>query len=303
MRIGIDLGGTKIEAMAFDSANRELARRRVPTPHDSYEETVDCIVGLVRWLERETGARGSVGIGTPGAISPATGLIKNANFTRLIGHPLDRDLAELLGRPIRIANDANCFAVSEAVDGAAAGAEIVFGAILGTGCGGGIALNGRVLTGANAIAGEWGHNQLPEPRDDERPGPACYCGRSGCIETFISGTGFGQDHERVTGAKLSPSDIVARADAGDAECQASLDRYIDRLARSLGMIVNIIDPAVIVLGGGMSKTAQLYEKVPRLWAPYIFSDGIATQLRPPAHGDASGVRGAAWLWDEGEGLG
>lgn len=303
MRIGIDLGGTKIEGIAFGPDGIELVRRRVATPHDSYDATIGTIVELVGWIERETGTRGSVGVGTPGAISPATGLIKNANNTRLIGHPLDRDLAAALDRPVRVANDANCFAISEAVDGAGAGARLVFGAILGTGCGSGLVVERRVLTGANAIAGEWGHNPLPAPRDDERPGPACYCGRSGCIETFISGTGFGQDHYRVTGVELSPEEIVRRGDAGDAACAASLDRYVDRLARSLGAIINVFDPDVIVLGGGMSKVPQLYERVPRIWAPYIFSDRIATRLLPPVHGDASGVRGAAWLWDDGEGLG
>ncbi len=298
MRIGIDLGGTKIEGIALDRDGRELARRRIATPQGPYEETIAAIADIVAWLERKTGQRGSVGVGTPGAISPATGLIKNANSTRLIGHPLDRDLEAALGRKVRIANDANCFAVSEAVDGAAAGAAVVFGVILGTGCGGGIAIEGRVVTGANAIAGEWGHNPLPQPRPDEQPGPACYCGRSGCIETFLSGPGLAQDHVRHGGSALSATEIVARADAGDGACQATLDRYIDRLARGLGSVINIIDPDCIVLGGGMSNCKQLYDKVPARWGRYIFSDAVSTRLLPPRHGDSSGVRGAAWLWND-----
>lgn len=299
MRIGIDLGGTKIEGIAL-LEGRELARHRVTTPQSGYEETVRAIVDMVRWLERETGRKGSIGIGTPGAISPATGLIKNANSTRLIGHPLDRDLQQALKRPVRIANDANCFAVSEATDGSGAGASVVFGVILGTGCGGGVVVNGHVLTGVNAIAGEWGHNPLPAPHDDERPGHRCYCGRFGCIETFISGTGLSWDYERVAGQHLAAEQIVARAGQGDPPCRASLDRYIDRLARSLGSIINVLDPDVIVLGGGMSNCRELYEKVPAVWTPYIFSDYVATRLLPPAHGDSSGVRGAAWLWRPGE---
>lgn len=298
MRIGIDLGGTKIEGIALDAEGRELARHRIATPQGPYEETVAAIANIVAWLERKTEQRGSVGVGTPGAISPATGLIKNANSTRLIGHPLDRDLEATLGRKVRIANDANCFAVSEAVDGAAAGAAVVFGVILGTGCGGGIAIDGRVITGANAIAGEWGHTPLPQPMPDERPGPACYCGRSGCIETFLSGPGLAQDHARHGGAALVATEIVARADEGDAACQESLDRYIDRLARGLGSVINILDPDCIVLGGGMSNCKQLYEKVPAIWGRYIFSDRVSTKLLPPKHGDSSGVRGAAWLWND-----
>lgn len=298
MRIGIDLGGTKIEGIALDADGRELARHRIATPQGPYEETIAAIADIVAWLERKTGQRGSVGVGTPGAMSPATGLIKNANSTRLIGHPLDRDLEAALGRKVRIANDANCFAVSEAVDGAAAGAAVLFGVILGTGCGGGIAINGRVVTGANAIAGEWGHNPLPQPTPDEQPGPACYCGRSGCIETFLSGPALAQDHLRRGGSALSATEIVARADAGDAACQATLDRYIDRLARGLGSVINILDPDCIVLGGGMSNCRQLYEKVPARWVRYIFSDAVSTRLLPPRHGDSSGVRGAAWLWND-----
>lgn len=298
MRIGIDLGGTKIEGIALDADGRELARHRVASPQGPYPETIAAIVDIVAWLERKTGQRGSVGVGTPGAISPATGLIKNANSTRLIGHPLDRDLENALGRKVRIANDANCFAVSEAVDGAGAGSAVVFGAILGTGCGGGIAIGGRAITGANAIAGEWGHNPLPQPTPDEQPGPACYCGRFGCIETFLSGPGLAQDHARNGGESLAAEEIVARAEANDVSCQKSIERYIDRLARSLGSVINIVDPDCIVLGGGMSNCRQLYEKVPARWGRHIFSDEVSTKLLPPMHGDSSGVRGAAWLWSD-----
>jgi fructokinase len=298
MRIGIDLGGTKIEGIALNDGGRELARRRIATPKGPYDDTIAAIVELVAHIEGETGQRGTVGVGTPGAISPASGLIKNANSTRLIGHPLDRDLQRALERDVRIANDANCFAVSEAVDGAAAGAAVVFGVILGTGCGGGIAISGKVLTGANAIAGEWGHNPLPHPRADELPGPACYCGRSGCIETFISGTGLALDHLQHAHERLRAEEIVHRAESGDRTCQASLDRYVDRLARGLGSVINILDPDCIVLGGGMSKCRQLYERVPAIWDRYIFSDRVSTRLLPPKHGDSSGVRGAAWLWNE-----
>jgi fructokinase len=298
MRIGIDLGGTKIEGIALDDRGRELARHRIATPQGPYEQTVAAIVALVARIERDTEQRGSVGIGTPGALSPATGLIKNANSTRLIGHPLDRDLERALDRPVRIANDANCFAVSEAVDGAAAGAAIVFGVILGTGCGGGIAIDGKVVTGANAIAGEWGHNPLPQPRPDEQPGPACFCGRMGCIETFLSGPGLARDHATLVGSTMTAEQIVSGAANGDGACIASLERYIDRLARALGSVINILDPDRIVLGGGMSNCYQLYERVPAIWGRYIFSDHVSTRLLPPKHGDSSGVRGAAWLWND-----
>ncbi len=300
MRIGIDLGGTKIEGIALDADGTELARRRLPTPQGAYQDTVAAIAALVSQLERQTGRRGSVGVGTPGALSPATGLIKNANSTRLIGHALDRDLEHALGRPVRLANDANCFAVSEAVDGAAAGAAVVFGVILGTGVGGGIAIQGRPLTGINAIAGEWGHNPLPQPNADERPGPACYCGRFGCIETFLSGPGMAQDHRRHGGEEIPAEQIVLQADSGDPACQATLERYIDRLARGLGAMINILDPDCIVLGGGLSNCQQLYDQMPAIWGRYIFSDHVATRLLPPRHGDSSGVRGAAWLWLENE---
>lgn len=273
-----------------------LARERIPTPRGDYDATVTAIRDLVAGVETRLGRRGTVGIGIPGAISPATGLVKNANSTWLIGRPFDRDLEVALGRPVRLANDANCFALSEAVDGAAAGASIVFGVILGTGVGGGIVVNERVLTGANAISGEWGHNPLPWPEDGERPGPACYCGRHGCIETFLSGPGLAADHERATGAVLSAKDVVAAAEAGEAAAKATLLRYEERLARALAHLVNILDPDVIVLGGGLSGLSRLYQSVPRLWGRHIFSDHVATRLLPPVHGDSSGVRGAAWLW-------
>jgi fructokinase len=296
MRIGVDLGGTKIEALALDGTNRELLRRRTATPAGDYAATVATVKTLVEGLEAQLGARGTVGVGIPGAVSPATGLVKNANSTWLIGRPLDRDLAQALGRPVRLANDANCFALSEAADGAGAGAGLVFGVILGTGVGGGIAIAGRVLTGANAIAGEWGHNPLPAPRDEERPGPRCYCGRLGCIECFLSGPALARDHEAATGQCLAPVEILACAEAGDRAAGATLERYEDRLARGLAGVINLLDPDVIVLGGGLSRMTRLYERVPRLWGRHVFSDRVDTRLCPPVHGDSSGVRGAAWLW-------
>lgn len=297
LRLGIDLGGTKIELIALDAAHREMLRRRVPTPQGDYAATLQAIAKLVIDAEHELGASGSVGIGTPGAISPATGRMKNCNSTWLNGRPLRQDLERLLGREIRLANDANCFALSEAVDGAAAGAEVVFGVILGTGCGAGVVVRGHVLTGANAIAGEWGHNPLPWPRDDERPGPACYCGKAGCIETWVSGPGLARDLLATSGLDLPAHDIARRAAAGDAACTAALERYEDRLARGLAHVINVLDPEFIVLGGGMSNIARLYANVPRLWGRYVFSDRVDTRLVPPVHGDSSGVRGAAWLWE------
>ena len=296
LRIGIDLGGTKIEAAVLDHAGVVRLRRRMPTPIGDYEGTVAAIAGLVEAIERALGCRATVGIGIPGTIVTATGLVKNANSTCLIGRPLARDIERAIDRPVRFANDANCFALSEAVDGAAADCATVFGVILGTGVGGGIVIGGRVLVGANAIAGEWGHNPLPAPQPDELPGPPCYCGRRGCIETFLSGPGIAADHLRHAGRTLAAPEIAAAAADGDPNCRATLDRYADRLARALAVVVNIVDPDAIVLGGGLSQLALLYDTVPRHWGRYILSDTIVTKLLPPRHGDSSGVRGAAWLW-------
>lgn len=300
MRIGIDLGGTKIEGIALDAAGREHARLRVPTPAGDYRGTIDAIVGLVGELERRIGCRASVGVGIPGTVSPVSGLIKNANSTWLIGRPLDHDLGAALGRTVRIANDANCFAVSEAVDGAAAGARVVFGVILGTGVGSGIVVDGRVLAGTNAIAGEWGHNPLPWATADERPGRTCYCGKQGCIETFLSGPGLARDHQDATGRARSAAEIAADAERGDAAAIAALERYEDRLARSLASVINILDPDVIVLGGGISNIARIFRSVPRRWQAWVFSDRADTRLARNIHGDSSGVRGAAWLWPPNE---
>ncbi len=296
MRIGIDLGGTKIEAVAIDRTGREIAKLRIPTPKDDYPATIRAIVDLVKQLEEEAGETGSIGVGTPGAISPATGLIKNANSVCLIGQPLQRDLTEALGCPVRLENDANCFALSEATDGAAADASVVFGVILGTGVGGAIVIDGKLLSGCNAIAGEWGHNPLPWPDEQERRGPACYCGRNGCIETFLSGPGLERDYAATNGDKRSASEIVQQAQEGEQTAETILSRYEDRLARSLASIINVLDPDVIVLGGGVSKIDRLYTNVPQIWTPYIFSDVVATRLVKAKHGDSSGVRGAARLW-------
>lgn len=299
-RIGIDLGGTKIEAAALDVHGVIRARRRRETPQGNYDGTIRSIVELVGAIEQDMNRAGdqvpSVGVGIPGTIVASTGLVKNANSTCLNGRPLDRDVAAALGRPVRFANDANCFALSEASDGAAAGLGAVFGAILGTGVGGGILVNGHILVGANSIAGEWGHNPLPAPRSGESPGPHCYCGRFGCIETFLSGPGLRADHRRHTGRDLPGPEIVAGADAGEPACIAALERYAERLGRSLAVVINILDPDAIVLGGGLSAISRLYEDVPRLWGPHIMSPEVATRLLPPKHGDSSGVRGAAWLW-------
>ena len=295
MRLGIDLGGTKIEIIALDDTGHERYRRRTATPRGSYEGTLTVIVDLVRAAERDAGTRGTVGIAMPGAISPATGLVKNANSTWLNGRRLQADIETLLDRPVRLTNDANCFALSEATDGAGAGVDVVFGVIAGTGTGGGVVVRGHVCTGPNAIAGEWGHNPLPWPDDDERPGPACYCGKRGCIETFLSGPGMAADHERTTGVRLEPPAIVERAAGGDAACEATLARYEGRMARALAIVINILDPDLVVLGGGMSKIDRLYEAVPRRLPKYVFSDHVSTRLFRPVHGDSSGVRGAAWL--------
>jgi fructokinase len=296
MRIGIDLGGTKIEIIALGEGGEVLLRRRVATPQGDYSATLHTMAALVAEAERELGMCGSVGVGTPGTISRASGLVKNANSTCLNGQPLAVDLTAALRREVRIANDANCLALSEAVDGAAAGAEVVFGAILGTGVGGGIVVRGQILTGPNGIAGEWGHNPLPLPRGDDLPLPACYCGRAGCIETYLSGPALARDHHQQNSALLTPEAIAAAAAAGDPACQASLARHAERLARALSGVINLLDPEVIVLGGGLSRLAHLYEEVPRRWTAHVFSDRVATRLVAAAHGDSSGVRGAAWLW-------
>jgi fructokinase len=296
MRIGIDLGGTKIEGIALDDDGIERARRRVPTPPDDYRRTLAAVTGLVAALEAAAGPARTVGIGIPGTVSPATGLVKNANSTWLIGHPLDRDLATALGRPVRVANDANCFAVSEATDGAGADAAVVFGVILGTGVGGGLVVEGRVLVGRNAIAGEWGHNPLPWPQPGEWPGPPCYCGRTGCIETFLSGPGLARDAAPAAGPGHSAAAVAALARSGDPAATAAVDRYAERLARALASVINIVDPDVIVLGGGLSNIASLYDQVPAIWAKWVFSDRVTTRLVGHRHGDSSGVRGAAWLW-------
>jgi fructokinase len=295
-RIGVDLGGTKIEGAAVDAAGAVRGRRRQPTPVDDYGATIAAIAAIVLAIERDLGAPAAVGIGIPGAISPASGLVKNANSTWLNGRPLQTDLAAALDRPVRLANDANCFALSESVDGAAAGMDSVFGVILGTGVGGGIAIRGKILGGVNAIAGEWGHNSLPWPTSREIPGQPCHCGRTGCVETFLSGPGLSADHRREAGYCLPPREIVRRAAAGERDCHATLRRYMERLARGLAAVINIVDPDAIVLGGGLSRIDALYDEVPILWAPYVFSDRVATRLLRPVHGDSSGVRGAAWLW-------
>jgi fructokinase len=294
--LGIDLGGTKIEAAVLDAAGRIVWRERVATPRDDYKGTIDAIARLVTRGEANAGPV-SVGLGIPGAISPASGTVKNANSTWLNGKPFKQDLELALGRPVRMANDANCLAVSEATDGAAAGAHTVFGVILGTGTGGGVVFGGALNVGANAISGEWGHNPLPWPNADELPGPLCYCGRTGCIETFLSGPGLAADYARTnqTGATTS-EDVVKRAAAGETAALACLERWEDRLARGLAGVINLLDPDVIVVGGGLSQVSRLYVNVPQRWGRYVFSDVIVTRLVPAAHGDASGVRGAAWLW-------
>lgn len=297
MRLGVDLGGTKIEIIALDNNGHEILRRRIATPHRDYPATIGAIVGLVEQVENGLGQRGSLGIGIPGAESLASGLIKNANSTCLIGQPLRRDLQAALQREVRLANDANCFALSEAIDGSGQGAEVVFGVILGTGVGGGIVVNNRVLSGANAIAGEWGHNPQPLPTADDLPLPACYCGRAGCIETYLSGPGLTADHFRHYGETLFASEIDARATAGDSRCEATLQRYENRLGRALAGVINILDPQLIVLGGGLSKMTRLYRNLPDCCGRHVFSDVFSSKIVPPQHGDSSGVRGAAWLWE------
>lgn len=287
VRIGIDLGGTKIEAIALDGET-ERVRKRIASPRGDYRATIDAVASLVAEVEREAGRNGTVGVGIPGALSRATGRVKNANSTWLIGKPLKEDLERALAREVRLANDANCFALSEATDGAGRGAKVVFGVILGTGVGGGIVVDGRVLEGPNAIAGEWGHNPLPLPTADDLPLADCYCGRKGCIETYLSGPGMARDYERLHGSS-APAEAAARD-------ETTLSRYEERLARALAGVINVLDPDVVVLGGGLSNVRRLYDTVPRLWARHVFSDRVDTRLLPPVHGDSSGVRGAAWLW-------
>lgn len=329
LRLGIDFGGTKTEIIGLDARNgKELYRKRIPTARDDYQKTLKSFKGLIDEAEKNLGMTGTIGMSIPGSVSQDTGTIKNANSTWMNGQPLQDDLEKMMGRDIRIQNDANCFAVSEAIDGAAQGAEVVFGVIIGTGCGGGVVINGKPLMGANGIGGEWGHNSLPNPRTyvpegtelsgfiehiedrsahtyfhithdkswNETPGPACYCGRRNCLELWLSGTGFKRDYKQVTNEDQSTHDVITNARQGEPQAVAALERYVDRLARALGSVINIIDPDVIVLGGGMSNVADLYEEVPKIWGKYIFSDFVHTKLKSPIHGDSSGVRGAAWLW-------
>lgn len=300
LRIGVDLGGTKIEGIALAGEGEEAARIRVPTPRDDYPGTVEAVAEVVATLESEAGREGTVGVGIPGTISPVTGVVKNANSTWLIGKPLDRDLLERLDRPVRLANDANCFALSEAADGAGAGASSVFGVILGTGVGGGIVLDGRIRRGRQEIAGEWGHNPLPWPSPEERGGDECWCGRRGCVETFLSGPGMERDHEAATGEARSSREIAIAAGSGDAGARATLERYVDRLARGLAVVINVLDPEVVVLGGGLSNLPRLARRVRSALPPYVFTDELTTRVVGNVHGDSSGVRGAAWLWPDGE---
>ncbi len=293
-RVGIDLGGTKIEVIALDQSGAELFRRRVETPRD-YAGSLQAMKTLIEMADDHTGDRGRVGIGIPGMISPVTGLVKNANSTWLIGHSLDKDLEDLLGRPVCLMNDANCFALSEAIDGAGKNAKIVFGVILGTGVGGGIVVDKQVLDGAQKICGEWGHNPLPGLTDRERPGPMCYCGRHACIETFLSGPGMQRDHETATGVALSTHEIAARVNNGDKPALATLDRYVERLGRALATVINVLDPNVVVLGGGMSQLPNLADRAQTAIQPHVFTDEVTTRILQNEHGDSSGVRGAAWL--------
>lgn len=296
-RIGIDLGGTKIEGVLLAYDGRELARHRIAAPRSDYRMSLSAIRELVTALQYHSGIRkASIGIGIPGSIAPATSLVQNANSVWLNEMPLQRDLEHVLGQPVRLANDANCFAISEATDGAGSGARSLFGVILGTGCGGGIVIRGEAVNGPLSVGGEWGHNPMPWATAAEHPGPRCWCGRLGCMETWVSGTGLAEDHTRVTGEACSGETIAARASAGDTAARATLARHASRLARGLAHVVNLIDPEVIVLGGGLSKLAHLYADVPILMAPYVFSDHALVKLVPPRWGDASGVRGAAWLW-------
>ena len=293
MRFGLDLGGTKMEAVLLNEAGEIVWRQRKPTPSEEYEAIIETIAALVDEADRESAQEISIGIGMPGSLSPKTGLVRNSNTQCLNGRAIQQDLERKLARQVRLANDANCFALSEATDGAGAGAQSVFGVIIGTGCGGGLVFNGELQNGANSIGGEWGHNPLAAPRAEELPGPPCYCGRQGCNEVWISGSGFARDHEAVTGEKLTAEEIIA---SDSATAKASLERLCDRVARALGAVVNLVDPEVIVLGGGLSNVDALYTHIPEIWDAYIFSDVIETRLVKNQHGDASGVRGAAWLW-------
>jgi fructokinase len=298
MRIGIDVGGTKIEGIALDGS-REVARVRVETPRDDYVSTIAAIASLIADLERDARTRGTVGVGIPGTLAADSGLVKNANSVWLLGRSLKADLERALDREVRVANDANCFVASEAADGAAAGADVVFGVIVGTGTGAGISIGGRVMTGLNGIAGEWGHNPLPWPDSDELPGPPCYCGKHGCIETFLSGPGLARDYERRSGQRVAALEL-ARLASSDPHAEATMASYERRMAKALASVINLLDPDVIVLGGGLSNIARVYENVPRLWGAHVFSAGVAepprTRLVRAHHGDSSGVRGAAWLW-------
>ena len=296
MRLGIDLGGTKIEIIALGDNGEVLLRERAASPATDFQQTVKAIVDLVQTTETRLGRTGTVGIGIPGSLSLATGLVRNANSTALNGLPLREAIERGLQREVRIANDANCFALSEATDGAAAGANNVFGVIWGTGCGGGIVINGQIVDGINGIAGEWGHNPLPAPKDDERPGPSCYCGRPNCIESWLSGPSFARSYMRSGGEDIKPPVIIERMRNGEPLATQCFDRYVDRAARALASIMNVLDPGVIVLGGGMSNVQELYSRIPQTWAPHVFSDRIDTKLVQNKHGDSSGVRGAAWLW-------
>jgi fructokinase len=296
MRLGIDLGGTKIAVAVLDEQGEIALQRRMDTPRGQYAATLDSVAGLIAAAEKELGARCSIGVGTPGAVSPTSGLLRNCNSTWLNFKPFKADLEQRLGREIRVANDANCFALSEASDGAARYAAVVFGVILGTGVGGGLVVNKRPVIGVNAIGGEWGHNPLPAPQPDELPGPDCYCGRRGCIEKWLAGPALERDFQQLSGEQLKAAAIAARAAEGDRHAEAALHRYEERLARSLAHVINIVDPDAIVLGGGLCNLERLYRNVPALWGGHVFSDHVATRLLPPVHGDASGVRGAAWLW-------
>ncbi len=296
IRIGVDLGGTKIEFVALERGGRELHRHRMATPRFDYEGTVRAVADAVKGIEKQLGRNSSVGVGIPGTISRKTGLVKNANSTWLNGKPFNKDLSRALEREVRCANDANCLAVSEATDGAGAGKHVVFAVILGTGCGGGIAVDGRVHSGSNGVAGEWGHNTLPWMRAEEYPGPACYCGKNGCLETWISGTGMEADYQRTTNIALRGPEIIARSNTGEPAALAALERFEDRLTRGLAQVINLLDPDVIVLGGGASQIPQLYQNVPARLKDYVFGGEADTPVLPAKHGDASGVRGAAWLW-------